>query len=133
MRDAVKDWLSKGLKDPDADTVRGYRVLAGKHVMPLIGARKLKELTADEVDDWLDGLTDKLSIQSLQAVHSIVRRAIRQAQARDKVTRNAAELVTTPKGKPGRPSRTPTLEQATAVLERKPRRHRSTRTSYSAA
>ena len=31
--------------------------------------------------------------------------------------RNVAELVTTPKGKPGRPSKAMTLEQATAMLE----------------
>jgi integrase len=54
----------------------------------------------------------------LQAVHSILRRAIRQAQARDKVARNVAELVTTPKGRPGRPSRSLTLDQATTVLEK---------------
>ena len=29
--------------------------------MPLIGATKLKELSADDVDEWLDGLTGKLS------------------------------------------------------------------------
>jgi integrase len=44
-------------------------------------------------------------------------RAIRQAQARDKVLRNVAELVTTPKGKAGRPSKALTLAQAMAVLK----------------
>ena len=86
-------------------------------MIPLIGATKLKELTADDVDDWLDGLTGKLSTRSLQGVHSILKRAIRQAQARDKVLRNVAELVTTPKGRPGRPSQAMTLDQATAMLE----------------
>jgi integrase len=33
------------------------------------------------------------------------------------VLRNVAELVITPKGKPGRPSRAMTLEQGTAMLE----------------
>jgi integrase len=83
----------------------------------MIGAGKLKRLTADQVDDWLDGLMDKLSTRSLQAVHSILRRAIRQAQARDKIGRNVAELVATPKGKEGRPSKAMTLDQANAVLE----------------
>ena len=93
------------------------RILAEQHVIPLIGATKLKELTADDVDDWLDGLTAKLATRSLQGVHAILKRAIRQAQARDRVLRNVAELVTTPKGKPGRPSKAMTLEQATAMLE----------------
>jgi integrase len=50
-------------------------------------------------------------------VHAILKRAIRQAQARDRVLRNVAELVTTPKGTAGRPSKSMTLEQATALLE----------------
>jgi integrase len=59
----------------------------------------------------------KLATRSLQGVHAVLKRSIRQAQARDKVLRNVAELVSTPKGKPGRPSRAMTLEQATATLE----------------
>jgi integrase len=116
-KDAVNDWLDKGLKGRDANTQTTNRILAEQHVIPLIGATKLKELTADHVDEWLDGLTGKLATRSLQGVHAILKRAIRQAQARDKVLRNVAELVTTPKGKPGRPSRAMTLEQATAMLE----------------
>ena len=69
------------------------------------------------MDKWLDGLTGKLSTRSLQSIHSILRRSIRQAQARDKVIRNVAELVTTPKGTAGRPSKALTLAQATAVME----------------
>jgi len=114
---AVRDWLAKGLKGRDQNTVTANRILAERHVLPLIGAIKLKDLTADDVDDWLDGLTEKLATRSLQGVHAILKRAIRQAQARDKVLRNVAELVTTPKGTPGRPSRAMTLDQATAMLE----------------
>jgi integrase len=117
VENAVRDWLAKGTKGLGEGTANGYRILAETNLIPLIGAYKLKRLTADNVDDWLDGLTNKLSTRSLQAVHSILRRAIRQAQARDKVGRNVAELVTTPKGKDGRPSKALTLEQANAVLE----------------
>jgi integrase len=115
--EAVRDWLAKGTRNLDPDTVSGYRILAGKHLVPVIGAMKLKALSADDVDDWLGGLTGRLSTRSLQSVHSILRRSIRQAQARDKVLRNVAELVATPKGRTGRPSKALTLDQATAVLE----------------
>lgn len=100
VADAVEDWLAKGLKGRDANTVTTNRGLADKHVIPLIGKTKIKDLRADDVDEWLDGLTGNLSTRSLQAVHSILKRAIRQAQARDRVVRNVAELVTTPKGRP---------------------------------
>jgi integrase len=118
VAEAVRDWLAKGTRNLDPDTVDGYRILAGKHLIPVIGATKLKALSADDVDNWLDGLTGKLSTRSLQSVHSILRRAIRQAQARDKVLRNVAELVTTPKGRAGRPSKALTLDQATAVMDK---------------
>jgi len=117
VSDAVTDWLAKGLKGRADKTVETLRGLAEQHVIPLIGAIKLKELTADHVDEWLDGLTGTLSTRTLQTVHSILKRAIRQGQARDKVMRNVAELVTTPKGRQGRPSRALTLDQAAAVLE----------------
>ncbi len=117
VKEAVNDWLAKGLKGRDDNTVTTNRILAEQHVIPLIGAAKLKELTADAVDEWLDGLSGKLATRSLQGVHAILKRAIRQAQARDKVLRNVAELVTTPKGKQGRPSQAMTLEQATAMLK----------------
>ena len=99
--DAVRDWLARGLKDRDAHTIAANRILAERHVISLIGAIKLKELTADQVDEWLDGLTGTLATRSLQGVHAILKRATRQAQARDKVLRNVAGLVTTPKGKKG--------------------------------
>jgi integrase len=107
------------------NTVDTNRILAEQHVIPLIGKARLKKLTADDVDEWLDGLTDKLATRSLAGVHSVLKRSIRQAQARDRVLRNVAELVTTPKGKEGRPSKAMTLEQATALLEhaRKSRLH----------
>jgi len=117
VRDAVEDWLKKGLRGRDQNTITTNRILANKHVIPHIGRKKLKDLRADDVDDWLDGLTDHLSTRSLQGVHAILKRAIRQAQARDLVMRNVAELVTTPKGRAGRPSKALTIDQATAVLE----------------
>jgi integrase len=117
VANAVNDWLAKGLKGRDDMTVTTNRILAEQHVVPLIGAVKLKELTADDVDDWLEGLTAKLATRTLVGVHSILKRSIRQAQARDKVLRNVAELVTTPKGKQGRPSKAMTFDQAMAMLE----------------
>ena len=110
VANAVSDWLAKGLKGRDEHTITTNRILAEQHVIPLIGATKLKELTADDVDAWLDGLRSKLATRSLVGVHSILKRSIRQAQARDKVLRNVAELVTTPRGKPGRPSKAMTFE-----------------------
>jgi integrase len=117
VADAVADWLAAGTRNLGQGTVDGYRILADQHLIPEIGATKLRKLNAEDVDTWLEGLTGELSTRSLQAVHSILRRSIRQAQVRDKVIRNVAELVATPKGRAGRPSRALTAEQAAAVLK----------------
>jgi site-specific recombinase XerD len=50
VADAVHDWLARGLKDRDENTIAANRILAEQRVKPLIGAVKLKELTADQVD-----------------------------------------------------------------------------------
>lgn len=60
--------------------------------------------------------TDTLSTATLRKLHSILKRAIRQAQARDKVSRNVAELVKTSTGRACRESKALTLDQAVAVL-----------------
>ncbi|MFC4116486.1 site-specific integrase [Nonomuraea zeae] len=116
VRDAVNDWLSKGLKGRSERTVTKLRILAETHVIPGLGKIKLQQLRADHVDEWLDGLAGKLATTTLREIHSVLKRAIRQAQARDMVLRNVADLVTTPKGTDGRPSRALTRQQAAAVL-----------------
>ncbi len=48
--------------------------------------------------------------------HNALTRALRHAEARDLVGRNVATLVNTPKGQAGRPSKSLTFEQASALL-----------------
>ncbi|MER6828956.1 tyrosine-type recombinase/integrase [Streptosporangium sp. NPDC000563] len=117
VEDAVNDFLEKGLKGKAKSTVDNYRSLARKNLIPQIGAIKLKELTADYLDKWLDERAEELSTRSLRLVHQILERAIRQAQARDRVRRNVASLVIVPEGQEGHPSKAMTLEQAVKLLE----------------
>jgi predicted transcriptional regulator len=82
VENAVRDWLARGTKGLSAKTINDYKSLADSNLIPFIGAYKLKELTADNVDDWLEGRRDHLTTRTLQAIHSILRRSIRRAQAR---------------------------------------------------
>ena len=116
VTDAVTDWLTRGLKGRDGQTVAKCRSLADNHILPFLGKAKLKDLTADDVDDWLDDRADLLATRSLREVLAVLRRSITHAQRRDKILRNVAALVTVPEGRPGRPSKALTLEQAKAVL-----------------
>ncbi|CAL9529797.1 site-specific integrase [Streptomyces sp. enrichment culture] len=117
VADAVNDWLERGLKGRDEKgTIGKNRSMANKHLIPFIGKAKLKELSADDVDDWLDDRAEFLATRSLRDLLAILRRSIAHAQRRDKAARNVALLVTAPEGRPGRPSKALNLEQAKAVL-----------------
>jgi integrase len=87
-----------------------------KHVLPHLGARRLRDLTATEVDAWLAILATSLSTRTLQGVRACLNRAVRRAMARDKVKRNVVELTEVPAGVPGRPSKAMTAQQADDVI-----------------
>jgi hypothetical protein len=65
----------------------------------------------------MDERAGELSNRSLRLIHQILERAIRHAQARDKVRRNVASLINVPEGRQGRPSRAMTLDQGTMLLD----------------
>ena len=113
---AVRDWLDYGLAGRDPATLATCTILCKKHVIPELGARRLRELTADDVDRWLAVKARTLSTRTLQGMHSCLNRALKRAMARDKVKRNVVALCAVPKGTAGRPSKALTLGQAEAVL-----------------
>src|SRR6185437_3479678 len=86
------------------------------HIIPCLGARKLRDLSAQDIEKWLTDNAATLSTRTLQALHSCLNRAVKRAMARDKVKRNVVALCSVPKGQPGRPSKALTLAQAEAVL-----------------
>ena len=112
----IEDWLSQGLTGLSSNTADNYRYLADRAISRL-GAVRLRDLTARHVQVALTELSGSLSTRSLRLVHQIIERAIKHAQAADLVNRNVASLITAPEGRSGRPSRSLTLDQATAVLE----------------
>ena len=116
VRDAVESWLTYGLANRDPSTVENRRILAKKHIIPALGARRLVELTAEEVDAWLTEKARSLATDSVRRLLSILRASIRRAQARELVRRNVALLCEPPRGTAGRPSKSLTLDQARAVF-----------------
>ena len=116
VKQAVQDWLQYGLNGRDAHTKITNRILCDTHVIPFLGARKLRDLSATDVDKWLADRAKILSTRSLQGIRSCLNRSVRRAMARDKVKRNVVALCAVPQGRPGRPSKALTLAQAEAVL-----------------
>ncbi|GAB2955894.1 tyrosine-type recombinase/integrase [Nonomuraea fastidiosa] len=114
---AINDWLAHGLNGRDPATVKTCTILCRNHIIPALGARKLRDLSAEDVDKWLAAKAKTLSTRTLQSLYSCLNRAIKRAMARDKVKRNVVALCSVPKGKSGRPSKALTFAQAEAVLK----------------
>jgi integrase len=116
VADAVNDWLTYGLPGRSAHTIEKYGHLCRGHIIPGLGARKLRDLTATDVDRWLAARATQISTRTLREVYACLNRATNRAMARDKVKRNVVALCGIPAGRPGRPSRSLTLDQAKALL-----------------
>jgi integrase len=114
--DAVKEWLDHGLGKAGEGTRQTNRYLAQGHILPFLGARRLRDLTASDVDKWLAGRSELLGTSTLQKLHSALNRAVKRAMARDKVKRNVVELCIVSQGRQGRRSKALTLAQASAIL-----------------
>jgi hypothetical protein len=87
--------------------------------LKVIGARKLRDLTAADVRQAQAAMAAGYSTAAVSMGHLALKRAIRHAEASDLVTRNVAALANTPKGQQGRPSRSLILDQALAVMTRR--------------
>ncbi|MEV0613828.1 site-specific integrase [Nonomuraea sp. NPDC050404] len=113
----MNDWLTYGLNGRDSATVKTCTILCRTHIIPALGARKLRDLSAEDVDKWLATKAKTHSTRTLQGLHGCLNRAIKRAMARDKVKRNVVALCSVPKGREGCPSKALTFAQAEAVLQ----------------
>lgn len=116
VESAMRDWLSFGQGKASDGTWEGYRFICERHLIPALGKRRLKDLTASEVDKWLKDLTPSLGTSMLKQLHMCLNRSVKRAMARGMAGRNVVELCEVPKGRAGRPSRSLTEEQVWAVL-----------------
>ena len=115
VRQAAEDWLAHGLDGRSPKSVtKNQNVL--EPILKIIGARKLRDLTAADVRQALAAMAAGYSTAAVSMGHLALKRAIRHAEASNLVTRNVATLADTPKGQHGRPSRSLTLDHAVAVV-----------------
>jgi integrase len=115
VRRAAEDWLAQGLHGRSPKTIKkNENVLTP--ILATIGGMRLRELMADDVYQALAAMAQRYSSAAVAMGHNALTRVIRHAEARDLVRRNVAMLVDTPKGQAGRPSKSLSLEQASALL-----------------
>jgi integrase len=112
---AVEDWLRDCLAGRSEKTVTLNRDIL-KAVVDRIGKTALRELSAQDVRRVLTEIAATRSTRTIVVVHNALERAIRHAEANDYVRRNVASLVSPPPGQQGRPSKSLTPDQASALM-----------------
>ncbi len=119
---AVEDYLKRWLKDSVQGTVRAstyevHRHMIEPHIIPALGRIKLKDLNPVHVRGFYrEKLDSGLSSATVRKMHSVLRKALKQAVLDGLIPRNACEAVTPPKIE--RKEITPLdREQAQALLE----------------
>lgn len=124
VREAAADWLREGLAGRSAKTVKKNENMLTP-ILKVVGGTRLWDLTAADVSHALAAMATSYSSAAVVIGHNALTRTIRHAESRDRVARNVAALVDTPKGQPGRPSQSLTLEQAAALVRASGKDHYS--------
>ena len=112
---AIRDYLADGLPGRAPKTIRTQREVL-EPLLPILANVPLRELTAADVRSALIMLAATRATRTVSMTHAALARAIRHAEASDKVRRNVAALIDSPSGRQGRPSRSLTFEQAVAMI-----------------
>jgi integrase len=116
LEQCISDYIDQALPGRAAKTVSTYRECL-EPLVPLIGRKRLTELSSDDVRAALASIGKTRSSRTVQLAHQQLVRAIRHAESRDFVGRNVAALVkATPGSAPGRPSKSFTVAQARKLL-----------------
>jgi integrase len=113
----LDDFLAAGLEGLAPNTI-DLQTRMAQHLRALLGAYKLRELTAVQVQAALRTFAATHSTRTVSMVKNTLERAIRLAQAHDKVSRNVAEVVRTPAGqKESRARRSFSLDEMFAIMD----------------
>jgi integrase len=114
VRRCCEDWLTGGPPGRDPKTVAKNRFVL-EPLLAVIGSISLRDLDVTDVDRALAAVAATRSSSTVAMAHLALTRAITRAQAKNLVLRNVSALTGTPPGQEGRPSRSMTLAQATAL------------------
>lgn len=96
-------------------TLQTYRSYVDRHLIPVLGKKRLDRLTPDDVRGLHREMRDKVSATTVHHAHRILHTAINDALRDGKVTRNVVALVPAPL-KSASPKDSLTLDQFAALM-----------------
>jgi integrase len=111
-----EEWLRQRSGELSGNTLDVREWAVRLHLVPSLGARRVRELTADDVARFLQTkATAGYSRATLDKLRGVLVQVLRHAERQGLIARNVAALVPTPAG-PKAQGRSLTIEQAHALL-----------------
>jgi len=105
------------------NTARSYRDLIAKYLVPKLGRKRLGQLGARDVRQFLAALSaDGVGERTAQLAHAVLRAALEDAMREEIISRNVAKLVRAPR--PEKQERQPLTVDQVRVLLQATRHHR---------
>lgn len=97
--DVVERWLNISGADLSPTTLRRYHQLLDLHILPAIGTLAANRIRTTDLDDLYNGLVNRkgLAPATVRQVHSVIRRAFRQAMRWGWVATNPAGNTSPPR------------------------------------
>ena len=121
----VEVWLKSKEGRVEQSTLDQYRWAVDRHIVPLIGAIRLRDLSAEIVDAWIldlsatppgEGTKPRLGATSARLVRKVLSMALEEAVQRGRLGRNPVALTQPPKAKRGSGRKGWTVEEAKTFL-----------------
>ncbi|MCP4004907.1 MAG: site-specific integrase [bacterium] len=103
----IEEWLaSPGLRNKVSErTLHGMGLMLRKHVIPVLGQRKLQKIGNPQVQNLIDGLSDRAGKALSPRTHQVVRRLLSQAFSRairqQRIAHNPAADIELPRRRDG--------------------------------
>lgn len=111
-----EDWLRHRSGELSVSTLDVRTWAVRQHIVPALGARRVRELSADDVARFLQDLAAAgYARATLDKLRGVLVQVLRHAERQGLVVRNVAALVPTPAG-PRTAGRSLSIEQAAALL-----------------
>lgn len=101
--DWADDWAKTFLTAVKPRTQDSYRTTVEVHIKPLLGAKKLQELSSRDIQQWVNTLangsekTKSLSPKTVKNVHGVLHKALEQARELGYIAKNPATGTKLPK------------------------------------
>lgn len=112
----AEEWLRHRSGELSASTLEVRTWAVRQHLVPALGARRVRQLSAEDVSLFLQDLSlAGYARASLEKIRGVLIQVLRHAERQGLVARNVAALVPTPAG-PRTEGRSLTVEQARVLL-----------------